>query len=280
MDQGTAENIIELLEAIDLNDEEAYDQIINILNSNIKGFKPIKFELNHHDDLFYARARILDNVDDYVNEISGHSYNPNLDKIGFGRANNKGQQVFYLGRTRVTAFAEVNIIENRKEEMEVGYALSRWMPIKKLKIGAILDPNTMNQIEAFEVEGLVQFLNENFNKFQNDKSKIGSNKLYTYFSNRFRERIVKGEENKYKITSALSNFIFSQNPDLDGLMYQSVKWPGSYNLAITKNAVDEYGFKPTHFIKMVFLRKEIDDLVERSFEVAKSFDENANTIIW
>jgi hypothetical protein len=276
----TAEHIISSLESIDLEHEEAYEKVMDVLNNNIKGFRPIKFKLNYHDELYYVRARILNKPEDYVEEISGHSYNPYLDKIGYGRVNKERQQILYLGRTRITALAEVNIIENKKEEMEVGYSLSRWTPIKELSIGAILDPNTMNRIEADEMQDFLNFVTVKYKDIQKDPNQAGAIKLNSYFSSKFTERIVKGEEYKYKITCALSNFILKQNPTLNGLMYQSVKWPQAYNLAITKSTVDEYSFKPTHFVKMVFLRKEVDDLTEKSFEIAKSFNENTNFIEW
>jgi len=280
MTEKEALNLIEAIETVDLKKDDAYESVLKILHERIKGFKPITFKLNYHDDLYYVRARILGEPENLENKVSGHSYNPFLDKISYGRVNKNNQQIFYLGRTRITSLAEVNIIENKKEKMRVGYALSRWQPIKKMKIGAILEPDTMNELEADEVQGLLKFLNEQFELIKKDETKRGQLELYMYFAKKFRERVVKGMEYKHKITSALSNFILDQNSELQGLMYQSVKWSNSYNLAVKKSAVDEYNFKPTHFIKMIFERRNVDELKELDFKYTTSFDENENIINW
>jgi len=279
MTEEKANKIIENIELVDLLDDDAYDKVYKILNTQIGKMGTFAFDLNYHPDLFYCRARIMKNVKDYFDEISDHSYNPKLNLIKMGRANIKEQQILYLGRTRPTALAEVNIIENQKDKKLVSYGISRWQPIKQLKIVAVVDPTTIDQIEADEIRDL----QETVRTVRKELIKTNQNgylKLYEYFGSKFRELIVKGEEHKYKITSAFSNMVFDLNKNIDGIMYQSVKLPQYYNLAIKKDKVDEYYFKPSHFVKNIYERENITKLKDVAIEVAKSFDESKNTIEW
>lgn len=279
MTEEQATEIIGAIEAIKLQDEDAYSRIETLLKTKLASFGTFAFDLSYHPDLYYCRARIMDNVDDYFDTISDHSYNPYPEYIEIGRANKAHQQIFYLGRTRPTSLAEVNIIENQKESTIVSYGISRWQPIKPLKIVALVDLESMDRLEADEIKDFVKFVKGQIPSLSEGKNR-GYLTFYKYIGKRFRELITKEERYKYKFTCAFSNMIYDSNPDINGIMYQSVKLPEFYNLAIRKEMVDEYYFKPTHFVKNKFERENVVELTEIQRHESHKFDERENKIVW
>jgi hypothetical protein len=125
MTSEEAFKIIEKIESINLKTAEGKKLFNSIIQTRvIKGFAFI-LTLNPHPDLFYVRARILKNKQDYYSTIDDHSYNKRFPQyIKQGRANFDKQPIFYAGRTRRTALDEVNIIQNRAEDEEVAYGVS------------------------------------------------------------------------------------------------------------------------------------------------------------
>jgi len=197
MTEEKAKEIIKAIEEINLEDDDAYSRIEILLKSKLGSFGTFAFDLSYHPDLFYCRARIMDNVDDYFNTISDHSYNPKPKYIDIGRANKAHQQIFYLGRTRPTSLAEVNIIENQIDKTVVSYGISRWQPIKPLKIVALVDLESMDKLEADEIKDFVQFVKSQIPELSRGENS-GYLTLYKYIGKRFRELITKDEKYKYK----------------------------------------------------------------------------------
>ena len=154
-----ANNLIEEIEAIDLSSDTGKESFSSIIQKRVIRGGAFKLTLNPHPDLFYVRARILKNKEDYYSTIDDHSYNRKYPEyIKRGRANFDEQAIFYAGRTRITALAEVNIIQNRKEEEEVAYGVSRWVVNKPMDIIAILNPDTIQQIDCGELNGFLEFV--------------------------------------------------------------------------------------------------------------------------
>jgi hypothetical protein len=69
-------------------------------------------------------------------------------------------------------------------------------------------------------------------------------------------------------------------PNIAGLLYQSVKCPETYNLAIKPNFIDDEYLIPSHISKQTFFRKNKDELQEIRMEQAKSLDCKANKVEW
>lgn len=275
-----ANNLIEEIESIDLSSDEGKKSFSSIIQTRVIRGGAFKLTLNPHPDLFYVRARILQNIEDYYSTIDDHSYNKKYPEyIKRGRANFDEQAIFYAGRTRITALAEVNIIQNRKEEEEVAYGVSRWIVNKPIDLIAILNPETIQQIDCGELNRFLEFVKQTY-KEQRGTPNEGIIRFYKYLSEKFTERITEGEEHKYVITSNFANQIFNKIPNIAGLLYQSVKWPETYNLAIKPQFIDEEYLVPSHIFKQTFLRKNIDELQEIKMEQARSLDNKANIVEW
>jgi len=275
-----ANKLIDQIEGIDLSTDEGKNTFGSIMQSRVIRGGAFKLTLNPHPDLFYIRARILKNKEDYYSTIDDHSYNKKFPQyIKRGRANFDEQAIFYAGRTRVTALAEVNIIQNRKEEEEVAYGVSRWIVNKPMDLIAILNPDTIDQINCGELDGFLEFVKKTYIELKGTTNE-GIIRFYKYLSEKFTERITEGEEHKYVVTSTFANQIFNKLPNVAGILYQSVKWPETYNLAIKTEFIDNEHLIPSHIFKQTFLRKNIDELQEIRMEQAKSLDNKANKVEW
>src|SRR5688572_5682146 len=228
---------IKEIESLNLKTEDAYDNIVYILRGKLGKCPIFAFQLDPHPDLYYMRARILENVNDTYSTISEHSYNHSPKKVRLGRANLPEQQIFYIGRVRITSLAEVNIIENKMEEETVAYSLSRWRPNKTMKFAAIINPDTIDLMESEEVKGFLSFVKNTYES-QKESENIGLVYLYKYFAEKFTEPITKEESHKYKLTCAFANLVYNFYDNVAGLMYQSVKFPQTYNLAVRKEFID------------------------------------------
>jgi len=275
-----ANNLIAEIEAIDLQSEEGKKAFSSIIETRVIRGGAFKLTLNPHPDLYYVRARILKNKDDYYTTIDDHSYNKKFPQyIKRGRANFDEQAIFYAGRTRITSLAEVNIIQNNIEEEEVAYGVSRWVINKPMDLIAILNPETIGQIKCGELNGFLEFVQKTYVDLKGTKNE-GIINFYKYLSEKFTESISEGEEHKYIITSTFANQIFDKLPGISGLLYQSVKWPETYNLAIKPGFIDSEHLIPSHIFKQTFIRKNIDELEEINMEQAKSFDNKGNIVEW
>ena len=234
--------------------------------------------LNPHPDLFYIRASRLQKIEDTYDYICNHSYNPDIYKISFGRANIPGQQICYFGRIRCTSLFEVRMPDKAKDLGKVGYSLSRWVPQKTMQLAAILNPDTLEEIDCGEMPGFLEYVKRRYTEEKNSEN-AGLIHLYKYLSVKFTEVIPDHETFKYKLTSAFSNFVYGHCRDISGLMYQSVQSSKEYNLALMKDTIDKEYFEPSHFFKEVYEYK--NNNVSLIFEqTAKSFDKTSGKIFW
>jgi len=275
-----AEDLIDEIESIDLKTNSGLDKFNNIIEDKVIKSYLFKLTITPHESLFYVRARIHKKIDDYFKTIDDHSYNKkNADYIKKGRANFEKQAVFYVARDRITSLAEVNIIQNKKEEEKVAYGLSRWLVKKPMDIIAILNPDTMDKLNWGELEKFKKFLISEYKSLKG-RNKEGTIRFYKYLSEKFTQRIVEGEEHKYTLTSTFTNQIFKKLPQIAGILYQSVKLPETYNLAIKPEFIDNQFMMPEGFGKQIFTRKNIVDLEEISLEMSISFDTDKNVVKW
>jgi len=191
-----AQQLIDEIEFIDLQTESGIEIFNDIIeNRVIKGYV-FKLTLNPHKGLFYVRARILKNPDDYFRTIDDHSYNKKkTEYIKRGRANFEKQATFYVARDRITSFAEVFFIQNKQEEEKVAYGISRWVINKPMNFTAILNPDTMHKLDCDELKDFQEFLSQRYQNLRGT-DKEGTIIIYKYLSEKFTEIIVKGEEHK------------------------------------------------------------------------------------
>jgi len=280
MSEEEASKLIDELERINFQTLKGREDFREIIETRVIRGGAFKLTLNPYPGLFYVRARILKSTDDYFKTVDDHSYNKtHPEYIKRGRANFVEQPIFYAGRTRITALAEVNIIQNRQDEEEIAYGISRWVVNKPMNLIAILNPDTISDMKGSELEGFIDFVKNTYAELRGTRN-AGIRTFYKYLAEKFTERIVAGEEHKYILTSTFSNQIFNNLPDIAGILYQSVKWPETYNLAIRPEYIDNQYLVPSHFFKQTFKRKNIIDLTEIKLEQAVSFDTNKNIVQW
>lgn len=275
-----ANQLIEEINSIDLEKPEGQEVLNSIIKNKIIQSIGFKITFNPHPELFYVRARIIKNQDDYFETVDDYSYNKKYPEyINRGRTNFEKQPIFYAGRTRATSLSEVNIIQNKQDEENIAYGVSRWIIKKPMNFITILNPDTMSEINCGELTGFLDFVQKQYTNFK-ESDQEGLVIFYKYLSEKFTELIVKGDEHKYIFTSTFANLIFENQSDIAGLLYQSVKWPDSYNLAIKPEFIDEGYMVPSHFFKQTFKRKNIDELTEIKMEQAESFDLSENKVNW
>lgn len=280
MTEKEAKKLIDELESIDFQSEEGLGTFNSIIKKRVMRGGVFSLTINPHPDLYFVRARILEHKDDYYETIDDHSYNKkNPHFIKRGRANFDEQPIFYAGRTRITSLAEVNIIQNKMEEEEIAYGLSRWKVKKPMILFAIINPDTASNMKGSDLDGFLDFVIKTYKELQGTSQK-GIIDFYKYLSEKFTERIVEGEEHKYIMTSVFTNQIFNALPGISGILYQSVKWPETYNIAIKPEFIDDQYMVPSHFFKQTFKRKNIIDLTEISMVQAVSFDTDKNIVKW
>lgn len=276
-----ANELIAELESIDLQTEEGQNEFSTIIETRVIRGGVFKLTLNPQAGLFYIRARSLKSTEDVFETIDDHSYNKKFPEyIKRGRANFDKQPIFYAGRTRITALAEINIIENNGEEKEVAYGVSRWEVNKPLLVLAILNPDTVSEMKGGELDGFLDFVKTTYDEQKKNPDNEGVVIFYKYLSEKFTERIIQGEEYKYILTSTFANQIFKKLPDVAGILYQSVKWPETYNLAIKPQFIDEQFMIPSHFFKETFKRENVTELTEIKMEEAVSFNVDENIVKW
>ena len=280
MTKEESDNLIREIESIDLRTSQGHEKFNSIIETRVIRGSAFKLTLNPHPNLYYVRARIHKSKEDYFKTIDDHSYNKEYPLyIKRGRANFPEQAIFYAGRNRITSLAEVNIIDNKNDEEIVAYGISRWIINKPINLIAILNPDTIDQINCGELIGFIDFVKDTYEK-QIGTQNEGIVGFYKYLSEKFTERIVEGEEHKYIITSTFANQIFNKFTDVGGLLYQSVKWPDTYNIAVKPEYIDEDFIIPSHFFKETFVRKNVVDLTEVEMEQVKSFDKENNLVEW
>lgn len=280
MTEQEAKSLIEEIESLDFESKSGQEAFDEIIGNRVRA-AAFTITINPHPDVFFVRARILKDKNDYFNTIDDHSYNKMFPQyIKRGRANFDKQPMFYAGRTRITSLAEVNIIQNKIDEEEIAYGVSRWAINKPLKLIAILNPDTISLMKKdTELDGFLEFVKNSYNELRESSHK-GVIMFYKYLSDKFTERIVEGEEHKYIFTSTFANQIFNKLPDVAGILYQSVKRSEAYNIVIKPSYIDEEFLLPTHFLKQTFKRKNIIDLHEINVEQAVAFDKRTNTVKW
>ncbi len=268
------------IEAINLDSDQAIPELEQIFVSQLKNLLLYNLVIHPHPEINLLRACKLPTLDSFFASIKRHSYNPNSNEIQLGRANYPEQQIFYIARNRATALAEVNIIQNEMHKTEVAYSLSRWEIKKTLNLISIFNPETINQLGSQELDYFKNYVISSYQKLKSDPFLEGTINFYNFISRKFTEYINQSNTNKYKITSAFANFIYMKFPEHSGIIYQSVKYPDLYNLALRKETIDRLDLYPTHFIKNKFIRQNIIELTEFDRVISEDFDIQSDKIEW
>lgn len=269
---------IEEIEQVDLQQEDAIEQIENIVKTKLRKMPIFLTDLIVGEPL--VRARYLKDDEDYHHLIRDYSYNPFPEYIKIGRANYAGQPIFYGSRFRITSLGEVRFIYANREKDVARYSIGRWEVAERLPVAAILTPELIREHNAKELFGLADFIEEKENELRNDKEMSGFIDIYRYMAKKYTEPVQEGEEYKYKITAAISNFIYNRLPIANGILYQSVQFPENFNVALKKEVVDAGKIKLTFCANQKFIRTGHLQYREDASVQTNKFDYENGKVVW
>ncbi len=271
------EGILEL-EEIDLKSDEALSQIENIISNKLKKLPSFRVDLALNT--FVIRARYLnDNTENFycINDLS---FNPNKSNIQIGRANYQNQQIFYAATNRITALTEIRFVNNLIGKNIAKYVFSKWEIIKPLQLVVIVDHETVQKHNALGLLGISDFIIQNAKDFKDNSEIADFLELYKYISKKFVEHVPAGQEFKYKITAAFSNFVYNRIPQCDGIVYQSVQYPEEFNVALKSNAIIDEKVKLHSAYRQKIRKISETDFQECESLISKSIDYNTFKIEW
>ncbi|MEO8236137.1 MAG: hypothetical protein ABI549_12030 [Flavobacterium sp.] len=242
------------------------NQLIPIVYSEFKPFKLIRYRKHNKNQDFFETSEELT----YRKDI--------LNINNFGRLNEPGQGYFYCNdnNNQSTGIDEiVSVFRGNEESKEETLTIGTWNVTRNLKLAVIL-PNDQNIGINSEFDKLKEDYN---NKFEDSEHFEDVKILNEFIANEFTLDLEKHKSN-YKITCAYSNYIKEQFPEIDGIIYASVKSEFSgTNIVLWQEAVDN---KIQFFAarKSIFKRVSDKKFVEVETFDSKSYDSKSDKIIW
>jgi len=230
------------------------DTILNSKELNFQYFEnlikecifnlPIPTAVSTHE--FLVRCRINNNGEVF-NKISQISYNPNPGSIGIQRCNYPNQQVFYgslfnntsKSSTLLTAVLETTFEWIKKEDISQIYTTaSRWEIKKPFNlITMAFSEQAINKSalmkNAYENYELILDKNKNITKRSLNECKEILFYLTSFFEN------ADNKENSYKVSAAITNYLFKLDSNQSGISYPSASTESAgMNVALRKELVD------------------------------------------
>ncbi len=172
------------------------------------------------------------------------SYRTDLSGISIGRANAAKQNIFYgaiasqeIDQGYVIAAIETSNNYRTNIDGSETMTIGMWEVISDFEVVAIVfDPKYSEKLRvAKEMNNdHLKFISDAFSK-QSEMHKS----LAKYLGGQFSEKVLVGEEYKYKFTSEYSSLLFQLN--VLGIAYPSVPMDyQGFNVALTPNTVDKH----------------------------------------
>jgi len=251
----------------------SYSHIKNILKNQIilvphleyKPFKLIRYRRHNKGEIFFEHSHEL-------------SYRTDILNIeNFGRANEPGQGLFYCNdnKNQETGISEaISIFRGNTESQEEILTIGAWDLKKPLNLIMIL-PTEQNYGKNSEFDKMKEF----YNGFEKSKEFEDLKRLNEFLANEFTLDLEKQKSN-YKITCAFANYIKEKFPEIDGIIYASVKseFKGT-NMVLWPEVVDE----KLDFVaarKSIFKRLADKTFVEIKTFDSKEYDKKSDKIKW
>lgn len=200
-----------------------------------------------------------------------------LNLKNFGSANEPGQGFFYCNdnNNQNTGISEsVSIFRGNEECNEEILTIGVWNLKESIKLAMILPSE--------EIVGINQEFDEMkyiYNNFENSKEFEGLKNFNEFLVKEFTLDLKKHKSN-YKITCAFSNYIREQFPEVDGIIYTSIKseYQGT-NIVLWPEVVD----KKIEFFaarKSIFKRLYDNTFVEIQKFDSKKYNKQTGKISW
>ena len=271
--RSSAQLIPKLIELKEDNSISSYSHIKNIITNQripiayteIKPFKLIRYRRHNKGENFFENAKQLS----YRNEI--------LNINHFGRANEPGQGFFYCNdnNNQNTGIAEaVSVFRGNEDSDEEILTIGVWNLKEKLKLAMIL-PSSENT----GINGEFDKMKESYNNIDNS-AEFEDLKIFNEFLAKEFTLDLEKHKSNYKITCAFSNYIKEQFPEVDGIIYASIKseFKGT-NIVLWPEVVD----KKTEFSaarKSIFKRIANKTFAEVKTYDSKGYDCQLDKISW
>lgn len=277
-----------LTEVRDRLDYVCYDQIYQAIADMQDKFIPTAIIKK---GAYIDRVRVHKRLTDVFFKEEEVSYIHNQEIIdnyvGFGRANKEKQAVFYgavespeISQPRIVAYFETSPIlkelEKHDNVIEL-FTVSRWRVLEDIKVVEMIFSD-----EALKTSKYVQMSLENqLQHYHHLPLAKEYEEQGRFFSNEFaRSDVRSGEDYKYKITSAYTNYIW-ENTDLKGITYPSVQ--SAYlgqNVALLPEAVDNWLQLETPVGIFKFERINGVNQPVDSTHLAMDLGENNSRFVW
>ncbi|PKQ46871.1 RES domain-containing protein [Confluentibacter flavum] len=269
-----SEQIINKLNELKEQDTiSSYSHIKNILKNQIipipfyeyKPYKLIRFRRhNNRENLFEESDQLT-----YRKDI--------LNITNFGRANEPGQGFFYCNdnKNQITGISEaVSIFRGNENSEEEVLTIGVWDLKESLKLAMIL-PTDENIGKNSGFDEMKKF----YDGFEKSKEFEELKKFNEFIAKEFTLDLQKHKSN-YKITCAFSNYIKEKFPEVDGILYASVKseFEGT-NIVLWPEVADE----KLEFIaarKSTFKKVANKTYTEVQSIDSKSYDKQTDKINW
>lgn len=219
---------------------ESYIYIKNVLNT-IEF--PIPFIIYPKGSKF-VRTRVHQKNEDFFCKVSDLSYRRDVQNITkFGRANEPGQSIFYCADDDSLSLTETSEVLRKQIDKPYEYlSTSLWISNSEIRLASLLTNEDIRgqHIEIDNISKDFEYIIEQ----QNDESSKVVNELIQFLSKEF-STLTKTDSNHYKITAAISNYIFDSVPQADGLAYPSTIFTTKgFNIAlhpsVAENKLDFY----------------------------------------
>lgn len=273
---SASKEIIEKLSKLKAsNSISSYPHIKNILkNQRI----PVAFTELKPFKLIRYRSHIDKNRDKLFGSSQELSYRTDILNINeLGRANESGQGLFYCNdnENQNTGITEiVSVFRGNENSEEEVLTIGAWDVTENLTLAMILpSEQIIGNNKDFDM------MKADFNRFEESPEFEDLKILNEFLANEFTLDIEKHNSN-YKISCAFAMYIKEQIPEVDGIMYASVKseYKG-VNIVLWPKVVDE----KLEFVaarKTVFKKTKDKTFVEELINKSVSYNREKDEINW
>jgi hypothetical protein len=190
------------------------------------------------------RSRSTQRGMDFEN-IKQMSYPPEHRVATFGRCNFPGQSMLYAANNIETSFLEIELNDKTPSAITLQFNLKEEEEIRLLSIGE-LNHYRRHGRTRLDTPGAVEQL-DNLLKPLDQYERIAYQFVDSYFADYFsRVRDERTERNLYEVTARIAGALLTQ-PDIDGIIYPSVRHAGGLNFAI-KPEVFDTKFTPGRYV--------------------------------
>ncbi|PWS28497.1 hypothetical protein DHW03_01155 [Pedobacter yonginense] len=227
---------IDKLEAIDPNDEFAYEKAF-MAYKIIQQLPILIYDIHDNIEVFRARTHFEDVFYTSKNDIS---LAPHEAIKSFARCNRPYQSKFYCAENRPTSYLELVDYWSKEKEIDENLyvTIGRWIVKRPFTTLIITSPDAENRASKFDLQHgpvLDDFINQYDGEF-----KEANILFYRFLFERFRK---SGKEDPltYLITSAYCNIALFELPmNVDAIYYPSVPFDGQgVNFAFNNRFIND-----------------------------------------